>query len=157
VIPQTAFESTHHANSFWVWEIATQRKLHEYKSQEFGRPVEFTPDSKTLISIDGLLIRRWELATGKELPRMPGKLLAEKHEDGLITLKPLRDGKTLLTGNCHGEVFAWDLATGELLRQWKHGIAIASLQVSEDEKTLLTSSYAREAFVWDLEGLLKRR
>jgi WD40 repeat protein len=142
-----------------VWDFATKRQLYEFKSPEFGYVLEFTPDSKVLAAAGGRpsVLVRWDLATGKELPKMPGKALADKHESGHIALKFLRDGKTMLTSNSNDEVFVWDLAKGELLREWKtHGSAMITLQLSDDDKILLSYGLL-DVLVWDLEALLKRQ
>jgi WD40 repeat protein len=143
-----------------VWDFATQKLLHEFKSPEFGYHLQFTPDSKVLAAAGGrpLVLVRWDLATGKELPKMPGNELVRKHESGHIFLRFLRDGETLLTGNVDGNVFAWQLTTGKLLCEWKaHGSVIQGLQLSDDDRMLLTHALStQELLLWDLKALLKR-
>src|SRR5262249_39264784 len=50
--------------------------------------VAFSADGRTLVGAGlSASIRRWDLATGKELPPLTGKLLQQKHETSLKTDK----------------------------------------------------------------------
>src|SRR5262249_27119296 len=142
-----------------LWEAATGREVYQFKldNWDIGR-VAFSADGRTLVGA-GLSpsIRRWDLATGKELPPLTGKLLQEKHASGIYALGFLPDGQTLITTDNFGMVYFWEMATGKLrLALNAHRFRVSFLAVSADGKILLTRG-ATTALVWDVESLLKRR
>jgi WD40 repeat protein len=150
-----------------VGEVATGREVYRFNVDDGGIwRVAFSPDGRTLVG-GGIsrairrelspAIRRWDLTTGKEMPRMNDKLILEKHEYGVRALGLLPDGKRLITTDALGMVYFWEMNTGKLLLAVKaHQSGVYFLAVSADGKILLTKG-ATSALVWDLESLLRRK
>jgi eukaryotic-like serine/threonine-protein kinase len=118
----------------------------------------FSPDSKMIVTTNGLRAYRWDVMTGKGI----GKLLQNQGRIESVAFSP--DGKILLTGELFspggkpfvtGEHFGsahfWETATGKPAGQPltdKSGFSRAVF--SPDGKTILTlSSAAKRARVWD--------
>jgi WD40 repeat protein len=79
-------------------------------TQGTGWPIAFSPDGRTLAALStSHAIRRWSVATGKELP-LPGPNLSTVQT---VALSP--DGK-LLAAAGSGHVRFWDAVSGKYLR-----------------------------------------
>ena len=82
------------------------------------------------------VIRLWDIATGKELPRL-------ERADGCFpysfAFSP--DGKTLAVGSCQFGVFLWDLTTGKHTKHLKTpNEMIRAIAFTPDGKTLIASA-----------------
>jgi len=142
-----------------VWDVASRREVYQFQpGEQWVWRVVFSPDGRTLTGAGlSLPIRRWDMATGKELTPLTNKVLEEKHESGVHAVAYLPDGKTLITTDNFGKVFLWDVATGNLRREWQaHKFRVSFLAVSANGKILLTKG-ASAALVWDIEGLLEKK
>jgi RNA polymerase sigma factor (sigma-70 family) len=112
--------------------------------------VAFAPDGKTLVSGSrDRTIRRWELATGKELGRLQG----HTHTVEGIAFTP--DGQTLVSAGGDGMVRVWDWATGRERRlfQGHMGSSVNCVAVSPDGKTFATGGGGKghkTLALWDL-------
>jgi WD40 repeat protein len=123
-----------------VWDAASGRQLHLFyeKSADFSidyYAVAWSPDGRTLAAAGDdpfhgskAGIRFFDLNTGKESERFncsspPPYFLAYSS-----------DGK-LLVSVCPGQVVRWDLASGEMLSEWKLD-RTAALDISPDRKTI---------------------
>jgi WD40 repeat protein len=139
-----------------VWDVASGREVYQFKTP--GGLLVFSADGRTLVSAAlALPIRRWDLATGKELPVPNSKLMQEKHAAGVYALGLLPDGKTLITTDNFGKVYFWETVAGKLrLELPAHHFRVSLLAVSSDGAILLTRG-ASTALVWDLDSLLGKR
>ncbi len=87
-----------------------------------------------------------DLATNKPLG---GALLA--HVRPALRLAFSRDGGVLVTGGGDGQVTAWDVETGELLRRFKaHAAAVSFVCVAQDGKSLASGGADGTARLWRL-------
>jgi WD40 repeat protein/uncharacterized protein YjiS (DUF1127 family) len=70
-----------------------------------------SPDGKSLfLGTAGTEVRVWDVASGKELPRLGG------HKGEARSIAISRDGKTVLTGGTDSLVLVWDWPAGTLRR-----------------------------------------
>jgi WD40 repeat protein len=99
-----------------VWEVASgQEKLcirgHNGKDVT---AVAFSPDGNVLATAGhDYVIRRWDLATGKELAG------ADDRQGAVNDVVFSRDGKTVITAGENGMVRGWDAATGKELSHFQ--------------------------------------
>ena len=129
---------------------ATQHFLAEYNLT--SATVAFSPDSKELISSirSDRSIRRWDVATGKELARYEG------HQDGSTCVALAKDGKTLVAGAEDSCVRVWDVASGkDLLPEAGHRGRVFNVAFAADGKTLLSAGRDNVIRVWDVAGLAR--
>ena len=89
--------------------------------------IAYAPDGRTLGAIDSDRVFLWDIATGKELRRLPGHFL------GGIAYAP--DGKTLATAYGRN-ILCWESETGRQLREFKCGEEIQGLAYSPDGKSI---------------------
>jgi RNA polymerase sigma factor (sigma-70 family) len=102
------------AGDLCLWDVATGTLLRRIKAGRLGMaakvPLAFSPDGKTVASRDGMTLRLWEVATGKEL------WAADRLQ--VAALAYSADGKALIWTGYRGDLHLWDAATGKELRQW---------------------------------------
>lgn len=116
----------------YIWDVAASKLVRTLENAGEGLPiyvVDFTPDSKTLISQAHLFpsARLWDVSSGKELS--PTEANATRVD--AVTFSP--DGKTLVTIGPGDLPSLWDPRTGKLMRRFNghrylglnHGGAIA--------------------------------
>ena len=101
--------------------------------------IAFSPDSKTLASLENNKVNLWDVATGKE------KFTLQKSNNQFYSLAFSPDGNTLATGlerNRENEiVYLWDVATGKEKKQLKsHTVNTIRVLFSPDGKTLASMS-----------------
>ncbi|HUY88052.1 MAG TPA: WD40 repeat domain-containing protein [Pirellulales bacterium] len=102
-----------------VWDFASGKRLmttDDYKSGflHWPQPAVFSPDGRILYVIDGhqQFVRRWEVATGKELLDLP-----ESHASRIEKLSFSEDGKRIATSSEDQTTRLWDATTGRPLRK----------------------------------------
>jgi WD40 repeat protein len=135
------------------WEADTGKELRTIaQPAEPGWSPIWSPTGKVLAArsfrFDAVSV--WEVATGKELHRLPGKDIGE------IAFSP--DGKTLAAADSYREgmkqdtaIHVWDVATGKERRQltgrWQ---GVYRLAFSPDGATLAWFDNDSRVLIWDL-------
>jgi hypothetical protein len=100
-----------------VWDVRTGQRLAHLTmpNQQGGMHVQFTPDSRTLVTTDLQgVIRLWEVATGKERLTLKGHL-----SGGIGALTLSADGRMLVSGGYDSQGFVWDLTGRMADGQWR--------------------------------------
>jgi RNA polymerase sigma factor (sigma-70 family) len=136
----------------WVWDVSSgevRRKIPV--PQDGGRnapaSVAFAPDGRTLAAAVSRGVRRWEVATGKELPALDGP------KEGVSRCGFSPDGKLVIASGVDGSVWAWDAATGRVRHSSAgHRHAVTGLVLTPDGKTLATGSADTTILLWDVAG-----
>jgi outer membrane protein assembly factor BamB len=134
-----------------VWEAGTGKPLLALKGPtSFTCVVRFSPDGKTLAAAGyeagaGNAIYRYDVKTGKELPRLAGH-----PSGGVRRLLFTPDGTQVVSAGFDGQVRVWDLATAKEVRCFRaESGTVYGLAMSADGKLVATAG--RDGLrVWDL-------
>lgn len=119
----------------------------------------FTPDGKILATANHSGIQLWDLASRRELRKMPAsKEAAASGEVFRMAMSP--DGKTVALGSNDKIIHLWEVSTGKEVRQLVgHTTTIYAVAYSPDGKTLASAGADNSVRVWDLatgKEILKR-
>jgi WD40 repeat protein len=155
--------------AFRLWDLATDREIRRLTAPAVPAPplafgastVAFSPDGK-LLAIGGTqahglgpalnVIRIWEVASGKELPRLNGPA------NGLVSLALSPDGKLLAASGSNQRVCLYDLGTSNLLRQIGRTTPyISAVVFSPDGKVLAIAAGSEVEFVDPATGKVVSR
>lgn len=113
------------------------------RSNYGGWSVAFSPDSSIVAEGTSRGSLMWESETGVWLP------LVSQQNNLIKCLVFSKNGK-LLAGGSHGEIFVWNVASGDLITQIKGDIGtINSLDFSPDGTILVSGSDNSEIRFWD--------
>ncbi|GHJ42776.1 hypothetical protein Cs7R123_01180 [Catellatospora sp. TT07R-123] len=106
------------------------------------------------------VLRRLELATGRELARFQGRERMIHTSEGDSRMEPeamygtcLGDGgQSALSAAENGDVLHWDAVSGRLLRRMRgHGQRAECVAISPDGRFALSGAWDRTVRYWDLE------
>ncbi len=128
-----------------LWDIASRTKRRELIVEGGSiSSIAFSPDGRELAAgyvvmgpdrktVAELAVRRWEVATGRELPELVGHFLV------IAAVAYSADGATIATGGDDETVRLWDTATGRELRMLTgHTRPIRAVGFSADGRTLVS-------------------
>jgi WD40 repeat protein len=129
----------------YVWEVATGRELHHWKSEHQFTTIVFSPDGKTLAVGDAAGNIRLFTRLGKQMRCI------QAHWFPVSCLAYAPDGKTLASSSSIEHVIRlWDPATGKELRpRVGHQTEIDCLTLMPDGKRLVTGSWDNTVRLWD--------
>lgn len=78
------------------------------------RSIALSPDGTTLASVgNDKIVKLWKVADGSLVKELKG------HESYVYNVAFHPNGKTMVTGDLYGNLFDWDLTSGEKKRAWK--------------------------------------
>ncbi len=143
-----------------LWDPATGKSVGQLKGHKDGLlAFAFSPDGKLLASTEGKAIYLREVATGKELHKIPCDVTF-KYRGGVSQLRvaPIvfsPDGRLLASVAADHCVHVWEVATGkELLRLGPHAQEVGCLTFTPDGKRLISASGARDkrgtVYFWEV-------
>jgi WD40 repeat protein len=95
-----------------LWDATAEMKLRRRISLPSSVvSIVFAPDDRTLASAQGMSIRLWDPATGKEVPR------SEDHSAQSYSLAVSADGRIVAVGTKDDAIRLCDTATGRVIRR----------------------------------------
>jgi WD40 repeat protein len=125
---------------FHLYDITTGKEPRRFEIENPGQAA-FTPDGQLLVT-DGIKVRRWELASGKELPAVT------RSAKGGVGMAVAADGKTIATYTREGDVRIYNVDGSERSR-----IALATkgmvASLSPDGKQLACGTFDEVVHVFD--------
>ena len=121
-----------------IWDAKTGLEAMTLRGHEgVFFALAFTPDNKTLFTSGDLAIRRWDIASGKELPQLVNKQNFSGYINPVAQLGIRPDGKRLIAWiplDEHGtRVATFDMATGE-----------ERVQINDRDKHILAVAWSRD-------------
>jgi RNA polymerase sigma factor (sigma-70 family) len=138
-------------NTVRLVDTAIGSEIHQLRLSHMVSTLAFSPDGKTLATIDGDSVRLWEKATGQQRVR-----LLHPELPAVLAFSP--DGTTLALGDEDGLLRLCLAGTGKELRRLRgHRSQITCLAFSADGRTLASGSWDTSAVVWDVSSLRERR
>lgn len=152
-----------------LFDVAEGKEIRKFNEQPANQPrrlffrggpgshASFSADGATLfigaMELEGnrynAVVKRWEVATGKELDTIKGP------QGGYQSLAFAPDGKTFIWGDNTGAFRVWDVATAKELRNFGAGAQggfANSLAYSPDGKLLASRSWDQTIRIWDIEA-----
>jgi hypothetical protein len=134
--------------SLALTRAATGEEVRQFFGEGMGFTVaRFSPDGRVLAAgtFEGT-VRRWTVATGKELPPM------KVHDDAVLALAFTADGRTLATASREDAAMRlWDAVTGkERGRLAGHNGPVYTLAFSPDGRRLAVGGEEQALLLWDL-------
>src|SRR5262249_54770568 len=133
-----------------LWDPATGKDVGQIKGHE-GRLLAFafSPDGKLLASTGGQAVYLWEVATGKELHKLPCEVtFAVAGGTSWLRGAPLvfsPDGRLLASVASDRAVHVWEVATGkERLRLGPHAQPVDCLAFAPDGRRLISATGGRQ-------------
>ena len=136
-------------NTYTLWDIDSEKLIYTFHEEDAKVVYStcFSPNGELLLSCSDNAIKLWDLTTGKCIRAFA--LHYQKEMDTFVCLSP--DGKTALSGSCHGSMKIWNIITGQCLRTidgdtWH----IHRACFSPDGKTILSVGHDAPMLLWDV-------
>lgn len=130
-----------------LWEWGDFPEFHTWQGHRPAEAwsVDFTPDSKTLVSGgDDHALRIWDVKQGKE------RACWIKHNALISSLAVSPDGRFVATGSYDKTVKLWELSTGTVIWTAAHDRELRRVVFSPDGRFVASGSKDRTARIWDV-------
>jgi WD40 repeat protein len=129
-----------------LWDPATGKLVGRLQRTVLSpRQVQFSPDGKFVLGLDGTRALLWDADSGKHLRTLAG------HSGDVTTAIFSPDGSALVTAGNDRLAIVWDVATGkELHRLAGHSGMVLAVAVSGDGLWIATASEDGTARIWEL-------
>jgi WD40 repeat protein len=138
VAPGGRFAATGDASgATFVWDLAGGRRTAVIEDPEPDAAFAFTPAGDQLLTGSLNRLRRWDCATGRELPAIAGPGRPPGEPVTVTALGWLPDGHTLLAGG-PGHIGRWALDSGERRRFTGDTGRVSRVEVTGDGRLALT-------------------
>lgn len=133
-----------------LWDLTAKTSGRDLgqAAYEFS-PVKFSRDGRQVALVEGYTVRRWDTATGQELPslKLPSGGLIAAPVGAFVSFSD--DGKRIATGGFDTPTILWDLAAGKQLLQLSGRTNMAYKVHFNADGTALTSGGRTR---WDLRA-----
>lgn len=135
-----------------IWDTASGESLYELQHRQNDEDqnvvftVEFSPDSRLLLTGSAIEPRIWDVATGKALVNLRG------HTSFVRKAIFSHDGKYVLTASGDNTAQLWDPTTGKNLFILRgHTALVENMAFSSDSRYIVTASYDKTSRIWEVK------
>lgn len=98
-----------------VYDLTSRDRIWSQPTPAAVGRLHYSPDGRWLLSVTGdRVIRKWDAASGRLLGEMSG------HRSQVNCLALSADGRTLFTGDVHGDILFWHLESGDRLGKFDY-------------------------------------
>jgi RNA polymerase sigma factor (sigma-70 family) len=130
------------------WDLATGKLQRLQRLPQSQKAMALSADGKTVALTSEEHLHLWDIASAKEIRRIPTGNLANEKQLNWVEFSP--DGKMLAAGNYDSTVFLWDVASGKERAHFKHkDNFIRNLAFSADGK-MLAALGDQHILLWDV-------
>ena len=127
-----------------IWDVANGTTVREWEGHSGPiRSIDYSPDSKRLVSTAGNQIMMWDALTGQLLFQLTG------HRDEVTRVKFSHDGKRVVSTSRDKTARIWDLMTKEALVLVGHSDMVLSATFHPDGRRLMTGGNDKTVIVWE--------
>lgn len=127
-----------------VWDIRTGRELMSLSHTRAVSSAVFSPDGRTVLTVDDRNAFLWDLSSGKMLRTF-------KHKELLYEASFSPDGNFILTRGWEFAARLWNVRTGkEELTISGHESPLQAASFTSDGRRILTASSDGTAILWEL-------
>ncbi|XP_053607314.1 cilia- and flagella-associated protein 52 isoform X2 [Plodia interpunctella] len=140
-----------------VWCLETCQELLRIVVPNFVcSAVLFSSDGKSIVSA-------WNDGNIRAFTPLTGRLMYcifNTHNKGTSALDMTKDGRTLISGGCEGQVRVWDIKPeSQMLKKVlkEHKSPVSAIQVSPNDTEAVSAGTDGSAIIWDLISLSRRQ
>ena len=137
-----------------LWDVKSGKEIETLKTG-YVNSISFSPDSKTLASLDDGTVKLWNLNNGEEIKTLNVKQHKPYNPVKVMNVIFSPDSKTLASLADDGTVGLWNLNNGrniKTLNTDKYLSYFTSLSFSPDGKTLASASWDGTVKLWDINS-----
>jgi len=128
----------------YVYQVDSRTELWFGSTTMPVRGIAFSPDSRTLASVNGDNIALWDVPTGQQVRQLRDSMQIA------TCLSFSGDGHILASGYDDGTIILWDVANGTINHRWKGADGeIYKLAFSPDSAILASGAYDSIVQLWD--------